>query len=37
VLLLPGGLMEIWERAKHLVARTILRRDQRAAKDPPTS
>jgi branched-chain amino acid transport system permease protein len=37
VLLLPGGLMEIWERTKHFVARTILKRDQRAAKDPPTS
>jgi branched-chain amino acid transport system permease protein len=30
VLLLPGGLMEIWERAKRFVARRILRRDQRA-------
>jgi branched-chain amino acid transport system permease protein len=36
VLLLPGGLMEIWERAKRFVARRILRRDQRASKDPPT-
>jgi branched-chain amino acid transport system permease protein len=37
VLILPGGLMDIWERAKHYVAHRILRRDRQAAKNPPTS
>jgi len=33
VLLLPGGLMEIWDRVKRSFARSIRRRDRRAAKD----
>ena len=33
VLLLPGGLMEIWDRVKRFFARWMRRRDRRAAKD----